>query len=417
MVWLRRLLVILCLAMVSSLARSAEHPTGDALCPPLLQISTEDTSGMSYALGTSAFETSFTTQLPEHPGLYDAPVQTGSFAGCIRQINPMIIKYSIPSYGVDGSTGLLVILGGINATQDCNQFYALEPEMEAWIDSRNLIIAQVFYRNLGYWPPYDFGKYQIVDVLRGTGRMLSLFPQIDTRRLYLLGGSGGGHLALQVALISRHLWAEVYSEAAITRITTPADVAAAYPGDPSGGWNLNLGFPVAQSSLTDSQWRRYQAERDLRGPENSATSSAPLGTGGPWIRVLHGTADPTVDKNHLTALMRAVENCSGQTAVNTSPNLWEIENWAFILVPNGNHSFVGAPSGQNSRSRAIDWYFPEAFLRLRDEPPSLSVHCGFPLKHGFTFEVQGDVLNEVELRVQEAPATVSDWRFLLMPNY
>ncbi len=215
--------------------------------------------------------TTFTTQAPAAPSMFDHQLLS-SF--CDIDSREMEVKWLLPEDGVTSETGLLIVLAGISLENDCARpFYPPDPE---WADHRNVVIAQVYYRNLGFFPPYDFGKYQIIDVLRGTNAVLETFPQIDRRRLYLYGGSGGGLAGLQTVIACPQIWAEVYIHSAITRVTTGAEAAEDYPNDPQGtvygGWNVNMQFPESQGELTDKVWNRYRAERALRGPQNGLHS-------------------------------------------------------------------------------------------------------------------------------------------------
>lgn len=200
----------------------------------------------------------FIPQMPDAPGLYDAPT---SAIGCARTLAPQEIHLLEPTTGVQQTTGLLVILPGFNVNADCAPSAI---DLDGWTNSKDFVSATIHYRNLAFRSPTDFGKLSIGDVYRGVGRVLDEYPQIDRRRLYLFGGSGGGHLAHQVVRVHPTLWAEVHIHAAITRVTTQADPQT---NGYFTRWNSNLGFPESQGTLTADAWERYEAEHVLRNPQ------------------------------------------------------------------------------------------------------------------------------------------------------
>lgn len=350
---------------------------------------------------------SFAAQLPSEPGVYDAPASTSS--PCAATVSPMEIAWAEPSTGVNPSTGLLLVCFGIGPGNDCTRGFGLPDP--AWPDSRDVVVANVFYRNLAYLHPYDFGKLQMVDMLRGMGVLLDHYPQIDRRRLYLWGGSGGGHLALQLLHATPELWSEVVVNSAISRITVRDDVLALYEEDPFSGWNTNLNFPTAQGSLPSDLWDRYRSERDLRSPQFLALS-APLAGGDPLlpaVAMLHGTADTVVDFQHLLDMRNVVSAASGIPAQPNAGGGESVANWRFISIVGGGHGFEGAAADEASRVAATNKYIPAAFTRVRPAMPPVAVDAFLESDSGWAWRLQGASLSSVSLFVENAPASASGW--------
>ncbi len=343
----------------------------------------------------------FPAQPPESPGLYDAPpVARPPCAG--RLISPREVHLVLPSAGVNAETGLLLNLLGISTIVDCNpQPVALGD----WADSKNLVIATISYRNLAHAFPADFGKLSIGDVLRGAGRVLEEHPQIDRRRLYLYGGSGGGHLALQVYQAAPHLWAEVHIHSAITKITVATDLEDGY----LTRWNNNLRFPESQGDLSGEQWMRFQAERTLRGPQFHARKAARVGAHHPPVWMFHGDADPLVSYQHFLDYKEALAAFSGQPLEEVSPVQHALENWNFVRIAGGDHSYSGAAPDESSRVSASQKYVPDCFTRLRPEDPSPAVYYRSPPHHGYRFAVEGTDLTDTIVYTELPPFTGTGW--------
>lgn len=339
--------------------------------------------------------------------MYDAP--TTSTFSCLRFVEEIEVAYVEPDAGVTSTTGLLLCLPGIDANGDCvRNHFVYNP---AWPDSHNLVAANIFIRNITFFPPYDFGKYQMVDTLRGVGELLERFPQIDRRRLYVIGGSGGGHLTLQLLQATPHLWSEVYVQSAITKITTADDTVGLYENDGFAGWNVNLSFPTVQGALPDAVWNRYRAERALRSPQNHAERDAKVYPRTletvPHVWMAHGTNDATVDFQHLLDYEAAIAAGSGISATTITPVVRELGNWRFIDIVNGGHNFAGAAADENSRAEVVEKYNPAAFTRLRSTPPVLSIDYTYPARFGWTYRLHGTSLRTVEIETIQLPAAAT----------
>lgn len=341
------------------------------------------------------------SQMPVSPRLYDSP-DTISCGGTPRTVAELPVWWVEPQGGVTSATGLIIRLNGIGSIGDCQPGFAYFPSIA---EDRNNLWATVHYRNAGFFPPYDFGKYQVIDVLRATGYMLQRYPQLDRRRIYLYGVSGGGHVALQTLLASRHLWAEVHAMNPITRISVREDVLNnGYDRDPFNGWNTNLGWPTSQGSLDPVVWRRYQAERALRSPVLAyrtdpvfdANDSGIL----PRLYMTHGTADAVVDFQHFLDFTAAVTAGAGVEPLEPGPTFWRRGNWRFWASPGFGHGAF-----------TVDWTvanIPEAFTTSRSTDAIEQVEYRFPPQQGLTYEITGPLLHAT-LRVVDEATSPTLW--------
>lgn len=399
----------------SLLVTTAEHDSA----PP------HDGKAVTRGAGFTVQYLEFASQLSADPGVYDAD----NVASCSPTNNTPLtlgIRYVTPDAGVTADTGLIIDLGGIG-TGDCPPYINLftfdtpgsDPLRESWVNDRNVVLAKVFYRNWNYWP-YDYGKYQVVDVLRGVGAMLQQYPQIDTTRIYLIGGSGGAHVALQVMQAYPTLFAEVYALAGITRITTNLDVAAGQPyqgdtGGNSNGWNTNMlpYYPVTQGSMPAAQFERITAERKLKGPQIGLARRAPIGELAPMVYVAHGDNDPTVHYQHMVDLSAAIVTYSGVAPMHDTATTWSVDNWKFMRIPGGNHAFTGGPSDRDTRSEAINVLNPNCFTRENPVTPTQSVNVYLPAEDGdWTYHFSGSDLSNVTVTTVQytGNAGIDNWQ-------
>lgn len=372
----------------------------------------------AYAAGPVQ-EMPFTAQLPESPGVFDAP--SVSTKQCTINCSPLVVRWQEPSAGVNSSTGLLVLLPGGNPINDCTR--PTQYGDPNWADTKNVIYCNVFYRNQAFTPPFDFGKLEMGDALRGVGALLARYPQVNKKRLYLYGASAGGLCTLQLLEATRGIWAEAHIFVAPTKITTRAEAQAKYPIDSFGdGFNDALKFPESKGNLTDWQWTRYQAERALRGPQNSLKVDLPARTTGsfPYIWVMYGTADEIVDIQHLYDLLSIVQGGTGVTAAHSNVvggERWKIRDWIFYTVAGGHHDFYGGDTNVNSYVKATNYRVPDAFTRQRPTVPSLTVNYAFPYEFGWRIRVQGPLASATV--TMEGPVSAADpeWKDVVeLPN-
>ncbi|MCC5877289.1 MAG: prolyl oligopeptidase family serine peptidase [Candidatus Sumerlaeia bacterium] len=333
-------------------------------------------------------------QLPAQPGLYDAPLV--SMAPCPGiEFSSVEVHWQTPQDGVKETTGLIINLLGIGYS-DCGEKTPVVPDPD-WPDEKDVVVATVYYRGLAYRFPYDYGKYQVSDVLRGVGAVLEEFPQLDRRRLYLFGGSGGGHLGLQVLQGSQDLWAEVHIHAAITRITLASDVAA---NGYATRWNVNTRFPESRGFRPMSQWIRYVSERTLREPQHHVGLDPVFSEDPdflPIVWMFHGTADPSVAYQHLVDFRERLDMATPGPFEVVSDIHERIGNWNLVTILNGNHSYSGAAPWENTRANASNHHVPNAFTGHRQEPPNLAIDYLYPSVNGYSFHLQGEMLREVTI--------------------
>jgi Prolyl oligopeptidase family len=336
----------------------------------------------------------YETQLPEDPGLYDAPAQADCGNGLIVPLNPMEVRWMQPAQGINSETGLVMLIPGVTTVMDCDKVYV--PADPQWLDERNLIVAITYQRNLGFAYPYDFAKYQVVDVLRATGSLLEKFPQIDKKRLYLYGISGGGLIGLETLQYTPGLWSEVHIHAALTKASLSSERdQGLYENDVEGGWNSHLTFPEEQGDLSDEQWQRYNAERDLRAPQllarNGAIYAPIVGPMAPPVWIYHGDADQKVDFQHFLDYKSALEEFADRAANRVAEGRWRLGNWTLGQVSGGIHVY--------DVPQLIKDELPKAFLRRKEMEPEMTVDAMLPPQDGYTYHLVGDDLTTVELHV------------------
>ncbi len=354
---------------------------------------------------------SFETQMPTLPGTFDAPAT--STHTCIIPVSPLVVKWREPAAGVTTATGLIVALPGISDTFDCDRFF--DAQDAAWPDAKNVVVCNVFYRNNTFEYPYDFGKFQVTDVLRGLGKMLEIYPQVDRKRLYLYGASGGGHVSLQVLQASRHLWAEVHVHCAITLISTTEDVQnRGYDRDALGdGFHDELRFPIVQGNLSNREFARFQAERALRSPQKNVRADLPSSPTSeyPFVWSMHGTNDEGVDVQHFHDMRSAVQQALGLSAAPTTVlggQRWALQRWTFYSIDGGNHHYAGGHASVNTFNKATNYHVPTAFTRSRPTAPAPVVDYAFPWQHGWRFRVEG-ALSAATVTTEAQPGACEDW--------
>ena len=88
----------------------------------------------------------FPSQKPVDNHPWTVPT-TGTYQ-CTLSVDEMVVKWVEPSTGVTSDTGVLVILQGISLAADCNKSFLLWDD--TWADSRNLIICNIYYRNVSF---------------------------------------------------------------------------------------------------------------------------------------------------------------------------------------------------------------------------------------------------------------------------
>lgn len=350
----------------------------------------------------------FTGQAPLDASVWTVPAQ-GTY-GCSGNLSQMVVQWHEPAAGVTSQTGILVMLHGIDANSYCNRKF-----MEwgtPWADACDVIVCNVYYRNIPFYPPYDFGVYQVTDVVRGLGAVMDLYPQADTRRLYMIGSSGGGHLALQVLACTPGLWAEVYALSAITKITTSEDRQLhGYEHDPDPyGWNVNFCPPYRTSSLSAAQLRQLSAETNLRSPQWNFARIPGAAAIAPVVTLIHGTADMTTDYQHLLDMQQVIQadfRSPGEIVDHPGAVGVAVGHWTFWQVENGDHSYGGALPELSSRGDATRALCPAAFTSRLSAAPDPIADGGFPVADLWTYHFSGPLRSCSVSKVQESQ--VEDW--------
>ena len=292
-----------------------------------------------------------------------------------------------PSAGVRATTGFMLLIHGWG--NDGSTAYAGDSMQFA--DEFDLVVTRVEFRQCGrearnpapdttYDVPYDFSKLQAIDCLRAAYATLARYPQIDRSRLYLWGGSQGGHLCAQCLIFAPHLWAlGVLTCGVYIPMTYEQKVAQGFSMDvsttPNGGFIESACGPGPAFS---------PAEEDIRNPYRNA---ALMPEGVPII-LLHGTHDDIVDIKHsvflyarLLGLKRPVQ---------------------FYAIEHGDHGLVWATfQDEDSRLKATLKYAGDALHNARREGVTLqpATPVRIPVRGG-VFEVsypeEGPTLRWIE---------------------
>jgi len=160
---------------------------------------------------------------------------------------PLIARAFVPEY-FTRRTGLVALVHGWGAARD------EQDHLAGFFEARDLLALQIGYRDSGYdsemgrktgigWRiPYEFGKLQAIDTLRAVRKALARY-QINRHRLFLVGGSGGGHNVLQAMSFAPNTFALTVGLAPASRPTNQDDVEdGGYITDATPGRYRTLGF-------------------------------------------------------------------------------------------------------------------------------------------------------------------------------
>ncbi|MHB0934830.1 MAG: alpha/beta hydrolase family protein [Armatimonadota bacterium] len=279
-----------------------------------------------------------------------------------------------PAGGVRATTGFMLLIHGWG--NDGSTAYAGDSVLFA--DEFDLVVTRVEFRQCGreahhpapgttYDVPYDFSKLQAIDCLRAAYATLARYPQLDRSRLYLWGGSQGGHLGAQCLIFAPHLWA-------LAVLTCGVYIPMNYERTQAQGFSKDLttspGGGFIDCALGPGS-AFSEAEEDIRNPYRNA---ALMPEGVPVI-LLHGTHDDIVDIKHsvflyarLLGLRRPVQ---------------------FYAIEHGDHGLVWATfQDEDSRLKATLKYAGDALHDARRENVTLqpSAPVRIPVRGG-VFEV------------------------------
>jgi len=207
------------------------------------------------------------------------------------------------------NTGLMVMLHGWGGDYHQYDSYCAD-----WRNRFNCIMLQANYRGSFHASqPYDFGKYQAIDVLRSMHWVLTNCP-VNRRRIIGWGGSGGGNVILQCGKMAPHTFALIIECAGITHPTSAADMKAGWDRpDRPGGW---------QGTALGGTKEYSEPERLIRDPIHHA---ALFNT---KVYVFHPDLDTTVGIQHGIEMAYALRQ-AGKDVV-------------FEIIEGGDHGFAGA---------------------------------------------------------------------------
>ena len=141
--------------------------------------------------------------------------------GCSEKYVKKITVFSVAPDKIDERTGVMLFCHGWG----CNRYQPQE-RMEAAADNFNLLCISPEFRmsgfdydpvgGYGWYKPYDLSFYQTFDALLSLRFILELQPNLNHRRIFVYGGSQGGHIALLSTIYAPNTFAAVFSSSAMT---------------------------------------------------------------------------------------------------------------------------------------------------------------------------------------------------------
>ena len=182
-------------------------------------------------VGTVVFSAPVTS-LPEVSGSVSIPAQEWPFHPGLRSVVVHIRYPGGTLAGVSPSTGLMLSLHNWGGTGFMG---TADPEMLA--REFDVIAIGVDYLQSGpeaglQGPPYDFGFLQALDCLRALHFVIDGLAHrglaVNSQRLYVTGGSGGGNVALMANKLAPRTFACVIDLCGMKRLTE--DIAFDLPG-------------------------------------------------------------------------------------------------------------------------------------------------------------------------------------------
>ena len=113
-------------------------------------------------------------------------------------------------------------------------------KMKYSCDAFDLLCVAPEYRMSGYafdpekgagWSqPYDLSFMQTFDCLNALRFLLDLYPFLDRKRIFVYGGSQGGHIALLSSIFAPSTFAFLYASCPLTHIPEEGEVLDGYAG-------------------------------------------------------------------------------------------------------------------------------------------------------------------------------------------
>jgi len=241
-------------------------------------------------------------------------------------------------------TGLLVMIHGLGSDWDEHDDTARD-----WADRFDLICIQVRDRHAGprgLEIPVDLGKYQTIDVLRACQWAVRRFAP-DLRRIFIWGGSGGGHMGLMATIMAPNLFAGAVICAPFTHPTFPGDI----PEEWQDGWIRRCipDGPVPQCEILVRS--PLELHQHIRTP----------------IVLIHGDKDNVVSCEHSRRLANKLFGTPGK--------------FLYVELEGADHDFFGGRSGCDSRKVASETLAGDMLNGKADEngrfPVSEVLACGW----------------------------------------
>ena len=152
--------------------------------------------------------------------------------GCNETYTKEITILVVAPDKFDDKTGAMLFCHGWGGNRFQHQEF-----MKAVADKFNLLCLSPEYRmsgfdyaprsGLGWFKPYDLSFYQTFDALLALRFILRLHTNLNHKRIFVYGGSQGGHIALLSAIYAPNTFAAVYSSSAMVCVPNQPNLAEA----------------------------------------------------------------------------------------------------------------------------------------------------------------------------------------------
>jgi len=152
--------------------------------------------------------------------------------GCNETYTKEITILVVAPDKFDDKTGAMLFCHGWGSNRFQHQEF-----MKAVADKFNLLCLSPEYRmsgfdyaprsGLGWFKPYDLSFYQTFDALLALRFILRLHTNLNHKRIFVYGGSQGGHIALLSAIYAPNTFAAVYSSSAMVCVPNQPNLAEA----------------------------------------------------------------------------------------------------------------------------------------------------------------------------------------------
>ena len=152
--------------------------------------------------------------------------------GCTETYTKEITILVVAPDKFDDKTGAMLFCHGWGGNRFQHQEF-----MKAVADKFNLLCLSPEYRMSGFdysprnghgwFKPYDLSFYQTFDALLALRFILQLHTNLNHKRIFVYGGSQGGHIALLSAIYAPNTFAAVYSSSAMVCVPNQPNLAEA----------------------------------------------------------------------------------------------------------------------------------------------------------------------------------------------